>query len=132
MGNPDEQNIERLRSIYERFNRGDFDTVIEMAHPDIVLVRAGGQGELRGAATVRAWMEPDAFESQVLEPLEFRVAGSKVLVHVRGKMRGAGSGIEMEIGSWTVWTFDETAMVTRIEVFLDHEEAEAQRALTAS
>jgi ketosteroid isomerase-like protein len=132
MSNPrDQELIQRMRQIYEAFNCGDFDVVIEMAHPDIVLIRAGAQGELRGAETVRAWMEPDAFDSQKLEPLEFRVDGNGVLVHVRGTMRGAGSGIEMDIGSWTVWTFDEDARVTRVEVFLEHEEIEAQRALQA-
>jgi ketosteroid isomerase-like protein len=125
----EEQMIERLRRIYEAFNRGDFDAVIETAHPDIVMVRAGGQGELRGPDVLRAWMEPDAFESQILEPLEFRVAGNQVLVRVRGTMRGAGSGIEMDIGSWTVWTFDENGKVTRVVIFLDHEEAEALKAM---
>ena len=132
MGNPrDQELIQRLHQIYEAFNRSDFDAVIELAHPDIVLVRAGGQGELGGAESVRAWMEPDAFDSQQLEPLEFRVDGNRVLVHVRGTMRGAGSGIEMDIGSWTVWTFDDDGRVTHVEVFLDHEEIEAQRALQA-
>jgi hypothetical protein len=54
------------------------------------------------------------------------------MVHVRGTLRGAGSGIEMEVWSWAVWTFDAADRVTRIEVFLDHEHAEAERALRAA
>ena len=121
-----------VRSHYEAYNRCDFDAVMARAHPDMVLVRAGGQGEIRGPERIRAWMEPDAFASQVLEPFEFDVAADRVLVHVRGTLRGAGSGIQMKIGSWTLWTFDEDGRISRIEVFLDHEEAEARRSLRAS
>jgi ketosteroid isomerase-like protein len=73
----DEEMIARLRCSYEAFNRGDFDAAMEFAHPDILFVRPGAQAEVRGAEAVRAWMEPDAFESQVIEPLEFRVSGTR-------------------------------------------------------
>jgi ketosteroid isomerase-like protein len=127
----EEQMIERVRFAYEAFNRGDFDTAIEVAHPDIVFLRAEGQGEIRGVEGMRAWMEPDAFESQVIEPLEFRVSGSKVLVRQQNTARGAGSGIEMEIVTLNVWTFDDEGRVTRSEFFLAHQEAEALSALEA-
>jgi hypothetical protein len=127
----DEEMIERLRNAYDAFNRAEFDAMLTLAHPDIVMVRAGGQGELRGPDAIRSWLEPDAFESQVLEPVSHEVEGSRVLVHVRGTMRGAGSGIEMEIGAWTVWSFGDDGRVTRVENFLEHEEDEARRALRA-
>ena len=60
----------------------------------------------------------------MLEPLEIRLHGSKVLIHQRSTIRGAGSGIEAEFLSWAVVTLDE-GRATRIEVYLDHEEAEA-------
>ena len=126
-----EQMIERLRRNFELFNRGDFDVLIEVADPDIVLVRAGGQPELRGPEALRAWLEPDAFESQVLEPTEFRVAGNRVLMHVEAAMRGAGSGIEMKGEAWSIWTFGDDGKVTRIENFLAHEEAKAVTAFAA-
>ena len=125
----DEQLIDRLRRNYEAFNRGDFDTAVEIAHPDIVFVRPGSQAEIRGAEAMRAWMEPDAFESQVIEPLEFRISGNRVLVRQRATARGAGSGIEMEIDSHTLWTFDEEGRATRVEFFLQHHEDEALNAL---
>jgi ketosteroid isomerase-like protein len=128
----EERVIQDLRRYYEAYSRGDFDSVSEMAHPEIVVVRAGGQGEIRGAEAVRAWLEPDALEFQILEPVEFRLDGSKVLVHLRGTMRGAGSGLEMDIGAWSVWTFDDSGRFTRVEVFLEHEEDEAQSALRSS
>jgi len=77
-------------------------------------------------------MEPDAFEAQTIEPGEFEVAGNKVLLLQHSTVRGAGSGIEMEIDTWAVWTFDEDGKVTRIESYLRHEEDEARRAVNAT
>jgi ketosteroid isomerase-like protein len=131
MSIPEEDLIERLRRVYERFNAEDFDAAIEMAHPDIVFARPGGQSEVRGADALRAWMEPDAFESQVVEPEAFEADGNRVLVRQRTTARGAGSGIEMEIESWTLWTFDDDGKATRMQFFLPNEEDEARRALRA-
>jgi hypothetical protein len=77
-------------------------------------------------------MEPDAFESQRTEPLEIEIAGNRALIRQLTKARGAGSGIEVEVESWAVWTFDDDGTVTRMENFLEHEEAEARRALEAN
>lgn len=44
-------------------------------------------------------------------------------------VRGAGSGIEMELEAWTLWTFDQDGRATRAEFFLPHQEDEARRAL---
>jgi ketosteroid isomerase-like protein len=128
---PEDQLIERLRRTYELFNAQDFDAAIEMAHPDIVFVRPGGQSELRGADALRAWMEPDAFESQLIDPEGFEAAGSRVLVRQHATARGAVSGIEVEIVSWTLWTFDDDGKATRMEFYLPHQEDEARRALRA-
>jgi ketosteroid isomerase-like protein len=132
MSLPEEELIERLRRGYEAFNRSDFDVALEFAHPDIVVVPPGGQSARRGAAAFREWMEPDAFEAQTIEPGEFEVAGNKVLLLQHSTVRGAGSGIEMEIDTWAVWTFDEDGKVTRIESYLRHEEDEARRAVNAT
>jgi ketosteroid isomerase-like protein len=120
--------IDALRRNYEAFNRGDFDAAVELAHPEIEFVPPGGQASLRGAAAVRAWMEPDAFEEQRIEPLDFRVEGNKVLVRQHIQARGAGSGIELDIENWTVWTFDDDLLVTRAETYLPHQESEALEA----
>jgi hypothetical protein len=124
--------IERLRRVYELFNAEEFDAAVEIAHPDIVFARPGAQSELRGADALRAWMEPDAFDSQVIEPEHFEVAGNRILVRQHATARGASSGIEVEIDSWTLWTFDDDGMVTRMQFFLPNEEEEAQRALRTS
>ncbi len=120
--------IDALRRTYEAFNRGDFDAAVESAHPEIEFRPPGGQASLRGAAAVRAWMEPDAFDEQRIEPLDFRVEGNKVLVRQHTQARGAGSGIELDMEIWAVWTFDDDLLLTRVESFLPHEESEALEA----
>ena len=78
---------------------------------------------------MRAWMEPDAFEEQQIEPREFRINGNRVLVRQHTKARGAGSGIELDFENWSVWTLDENGLaVLRLEGFLLHEESEALEA----
>ena len=42
--------------------------------------------------------------------------------------RGAGSGIDLDMEMWTVWTFDDDLLVTRVESFLPHQESEALEA----
>ena len=97
-------------------------------HPGIELVLAGDQQPLKGAAQFRAWMEPDAFESQVMEPLDFRVVGNKVLVRQLNHIRAAGSGFEGDFLFWNVYTHDEAGLLIRLEVYLHYQEAEALEA----
>jgi ketosteroid isomerase-like protein len=124
----EESKVKVIKGVYDAFNRGDFDAAIAIADPRIEFVRPGGQSSLIGAEALRTWMEPDAFETQVVDPLEFTVADTKVLVRQRLTAQGAGSGIEMDIESWTVWTLGNDGRVTRMEVFLDHQRDEALEA----
>ena len=128
MAIPEEELLERLNRGYEAFNRGDYAAATEWVHPDVVMVSLSpGRTELRGAEALRAWMEPDAFESQNSEARKIEIEGNRALIRQHTRARGSGSGIEMEIGSWAVWTFDDEGRVTRIENFLEHDEDEARR-----
>ena len=128
MAGQDEEIIARLRRAYDAFNREDFDAAVELAHPEVEFIRPGGQSPVRGADAMRAWMEPDAFEEQTIEPLEFRVEGNRVLVLQHARARGAGSGIDLNILSWAVWTLNDEALATRIEFYHHHQKAEALEA----
>jgi ketosteroid isomerase-like protein len=128
MPNRDQEIIDSLRRAYEAFSRGDFDAAVEIVHPEVEYVPAGGQKSLRGAGAFRAWMEPDAFEKQKIEPREFRINGNKVLVRHHAWARGAGSGIEMEFETCVVWTVNDDGLVTQVVAFLPHEETEALEA----
>ena len=128
MPDRDQQIISALRRSYEAYSRGDFDTAIEIAHPEIEFVPPGRQTPLRGAEAVRTWMDPDALEDQRIEPTEFRINGNKALVRQRARARGAGSGIEVDIEMWVVWTLDDDGLATRMEAFLNHEKVSALEA----
>jgi ketosteroid isomerase-like protein len=124
----DAEIVRRLRATFDAFNRGDFDAAIAFMHPDIEFIRAGVQPPLRGVEQVRAWMEPSAFEYQVVEPIDITVAGNKVLVLTNTKARGASSGIEVQIDAWNVFTVDDDLRLTRAETYFLQEEDEARRA----
>jgi ketosteroid isomerase-like protein len=128
MPDREQEIISSLRRAYEAFNRADFDTAMEVAHTDIEFIPPGGQSPLRGADALRAWMEPDAFEDQQIQPIEFRIQGDKVFVHQLATARGAGSGIELNLDAWAVWTFDDDGRATRVQSFLPHQEIEALEA----
>lgn len=128
MAGRDQEIIASVHRTYEAFIRGDFEVAMEMAHPEIEFVSVGEQSRLRGADALRAWMEPDAFEEQQIQPREIRIQGNKVLVRQHAQVRGAGSGIELDIDLWAVWTMDDDGLVRRIESFLIHQENEALEA----
>ena len=78
MSDRDEETIARLRRAYEAFSRTDFDTAMDIAHPEIELVPPGGQSPLKGADALRAWMEPDALGEQQIEPREFASTATRL------------------------------------------------------
>jgi SnoaL-like domain len=123
------ENIERAKRLLEAVGCVDYDAAMELVHPQIELVPPGAQAPRKGAGRFRQWLEPDAFAEQVIQPLDF-VAGEegRVLSKQHIKARGSGSGIELEIESFTVWSFDEDGLVTRVEIYLPHEEARARAA----
>jgi ketosteroid isomerase-like protein len=118
----DAEIVRRLRVGHEAFNRGDFAAATSMMHPDVEYIPVAGQAPIRGLKQLREWMEPSAWDRQVIEPLDITVAGNKVLLHTRTSARGAGSGIEMEVEAWSVMTVDDDLLLTRIETFRPHEE----------
>ena len=73
-------------------------------------------------------MEPDALEEQRIEPREFRVKADKALVYQRTWARGAGSGIQLELDNWAVWTLDDEWPRDAGGVLFMHEESEALEA----
>jgi ketosteroid isomerase-like protein len=124
----DAEIVRRVRATFDAFNRGDYDAAVAFMHPDVEFRRVGAQPPLCGADQVRAWMEPSAFEYQVVELSDITVAGNKVLVLTNTKARGASSGIEVEVEAWNVFTVDDDLLLTRAETYFLEEEDEARRA----
>jgi hypothetical protein len=131
MSKRDAELVADSRRHLDAYSRGDFDAAMKNVHPEVALVLAGDQQPLKGAARFRAWMEPDAL-FQVLEPLDFRVVGNKVLVRLLDHIKGAGSGFEADFPAWLVFTYDEAGLVIRLEIYLHYQEAEALEALGLS
>ena len=126
-----EENVETARRWLEAISGGseDFDRALTLVHPDIVFVPPGDQPPYRGAERLRRWMEPDAFEEQVLKAFEaVVVTGRTILGRQFLSARGAASGIELDVVTWSVWTFDEDGLITRIEIYQDREEEKARQA----
>lgn len=123
------ENAEAIRRWLGALSDEDFEAALALVHPDVVLVPPGGQAPYRGVDSLRAWMEPDAFQDQVVTPVRVEVAADgTVLARQHLRSRGAGSGIELQGHSWSVWTFDDGGLITRIEIYLDHEEERAREA----
>src|SRR3954469_18823796 len=99
-----EEDLARMRRGFELYNQGDYDGLRDLISPDVVMERVGDQEPVRGWEAFRAFQDPDAFEWQHLEPLEWSVNGEKVLVRLRIHAKGAGSGVELDTPGWMVWT----------------------------
>ena len=123
-----QENVETARRWLAAVADEDVAAASALVHPDVVLVPPGGQPPYKGIDSMRRWMEPDAFEGQEVEEFETVLAGDRrVLGRLQIRARGMTSGIELDVRSWAVWTFEE-GLITRIEIFLEHEEDEARAA----
>ena len=124
-----EGNAETVRRWFEALNREDFDAATALVHPEVEFVPPGGQPPYRGARSLRRWMEPDALQGQVIEPLESEAAADgTVLQKEHVTARGASSGYKVDVVSWSVWSFDDEGLIRRGQVFLEHEEDRAREA----
>jgi ketosteroid isomerase-like protein len=126
-----QENVETARCWLEAISGGaeDFDRALELVHRDIVLVPPGDQPPYRGAESLRRWMEPDAFDKQVVKSFEPVVVTDRtILGRELVTARGTASRIELDVITWSVWSFDRDGLITRIEIYLDHEEAKVREA----
>lgn len=95
-----EENVELVRRMMEARNRGDIDTVMTYAAPDIEFDLSASAGTFagiyRGRTAVRrlwaAWSE--VFSHMRWEEEEFIDAGDAVILPVHFHARGRGSGAE--------------------------------------
>jgi ketosteroid isomerase-like protein len=125
------ENLETARRWLEAISGGsvDFDRALGLMHRDVVLVPPGDQPPYRGAESLRRWMEPDAFQEQVVKAFDpVAITERTILGRQHITARGMTSGIELDVVTWSVWTFDQDGLIRRIEIYLDHEEGKAREA----
>jgi ketosteroid isomerase-like protein len=113
---------EVVRGAIEAFNRGDFDAVAELIHPEIEVIRLGGLPTVSGRDAAFGLMVPDAFDSQELVIDGMRVEGDVVLVSGPFRARGAGSGIQLSRESHSVF-WVEDGLIRRMGTYFELDEA---------
>ena len=84
-----DDDVARLRLIYERFNARDIDAVLATLAEDVLWANGMDGGHVHGHAAVRAyWKRQWALVSPHVEPLSFdRAAEGAILVEVRQIVR---------------------------------------------
>jgi ketosteroid isomerase-like protein len=119
--------VEFARRTYEAFDRGDFAAIANRLHPDFELalpalyLDSSPYRGLEGAATAWArWTED--FEDFRWEPSDFVEARNRVVVSIRERGRGRGSGVQIDHLRHHVLTVEE-GRVTRLQIFFERGEA---------
>ena len=121
-------NIEKVRGIYERWGRGDFRAGMELYDPNVLLVlrpEFPDSGAYRGPDEIRRYMRDDFLadlKDAAIVGEEFLDAGDSVVVRVNQQATGPGSGAEVAIRYYQVWTFRGSSVI-RIESIRAREEA---------
>ena len=110
------ENVEIVRSIYEAFNRRDWDAVFRDQRPDVELTTPPGPnaGAYRGREEVQGFWEEmlTAFDAASAEPEELFESGEQVAVVVRARVRPKDSSAEVENRTGQLWTIRDGAVVS--------------------
>ena len=122
-----QEKVETVHRWFEALSDEDFDAALALVHPEIEFVPPGGQAPYRGAESLRRWMEPDAFRRQVVEPLESVVVADRTSSRDNtSRPRGPAAGSSWISCPGPSGPFDDDGLVTRVEVYLDHEQDKAR------
>jgi ketosteroid isomerase-like protein len=119
--------VETVQRLYEAFEEGGIEAALEFIDPEFEAVippeLSPEPDVYRGHEGVRRWFAGfEGMEHVRLEPKEFIEDGERVLVTGALRVRGAGSGIEVEQHAVPAWTLRGDKAV-RVEVFPDLESA---------
>src|ERR1700752_4359702 len=122
-----QENVDVVRSLYEAFNREDWDTVLEPVAPDFVLDMSRSIGpQQRGMYKrdqLRSFLEElgGTFESFRIDPDEFIEADAQGVVPQTAPARGR-DGIGAKARTTLVYTFRDGAL-TRMVMYQGRREA---------
>jgi ketosteroid isomerase-like protein len=122
-----QQNVELVRSGYERFNAGEREPPPALWHPDAEYIsdrRDPDPATYHGLAAIagvfHSWVE--AYPDLRVEPLEIRQSDNQVFVWARSLGHGARSGVAIDMERAQVWTMED-AKIRRVEEHSDRAEA---------
>jgi ketosteroid isomerase-like protein len=121
------ENVEIVSRLIDAWNRRDLQAALEEMHPDCEVRPIEATETLRGhdgvTAAFRDWFQ--AFAEFTLEPEDFIAKGNRVLVPMRQRARGKGSGLEVEERFYQLFTL----RAGKVFHFEEHsEEGEARKA----
>jgi ketosteroid isomerase-like protein len=119
-----QENVEIVRELWDAYSRGDFDRVIGLSDPYVVLVSLE-EGPLYGPDAVRAnyarWRE--AWEEEPDTTVEEVIGnGDHVFVIACFQGRGRGSGVRVKQRLYEVYTL-RNGRILRVDEFSDRAEA---------
>jgi ketosteroid isomerase-like protein len=118
-----QENAEIVRKAVEAYARGDLDTALTNADPDIVwnpVEEAATQGRDAIRANIERWeIDFDDFEAT---PEHYIDAGDQVLVTIHWSGRGRGSGLRVDIRTYMVFTARDGALI-RMDEFTERSDA---------
>ena len=124
-----QENVEIVRRSMEGWNRGDFDAWGASAHQEIEFSSAimrqaeGDERAFRGSREMRQyWEEWHSLWDLHVEVSEIRDLGDTVVAVGGMKVRGKGSGVEVESPVAYVFEFDE-GLFRKVRAYLDPGEA---------
>jgi uncharacterized protein len=115
-----QENIDIVRSWFDRWNAGDRETFDEEIHADAEIVSTFLGGRQHGHEAVRRWFREieEQFDEWTVMADEWRDAGDLVVTVGRVRLRGRGSGVSFEapVG----WLFEiRGGKLSRLQTFLD-------------
>jgi ketosteroid isomerase-like protein len=120
------ENVAAFWRFMEVFEREDFDAWVESFHPEVDFIpqRAPIQGTFRGHDGIRAFLADNQESFDLFRPEydDVRAVGDMVVAIGKLRVRGKGSGVEVEVPTAIVLTFRD-GKVVRLEDFVDGQNA---------
>jgi ketosteroid isomerase-like protein len=120
------ERLEVVRTMYDSFNRGDTDTILELADPAVSVedhaVIDGTTYEGREGVIQFLAFQAEAFAAHRVELEEVLETGDEIVVVVRLRGEGPLSRIPLEGNFTHVWQIDD-GMVHRLRVYATKQDA---------
>jgi uncharacterized protein len=118
-----QKNLEVVRELWDAYSRGDFDHVLALSDPYVVMVSLE-EGALYGPDAIRknyerwreAWEKPETVVEEVID------TGDQVVVIARFHGRGRASGVTVEQRLYEVYTL-RNGKILRVDEFSERAEA---------
>jgi ketosteroid isomerase-like protein len=124
-----ETDLDKLKGLYEDWDRGDFSGHSEIFHPEMTSETFEMGEPIQSESydgfieNMREWLS--TWERPLtIEAEDFIQAGARILVLIHWSGRGKGSGVEIEGRGAHLWTFREGRVVSH-ETYRDRDEARA-------